>query len=225
MNIDLVIKTCARLVVFFTAIPIHESAHAFVAYKLGDPTAKNAGRISMNPLRHFDLIGTLCLLFVGIGWARPVPIDARYFKNPRGGMALSAAAGPLSNLAVAYVSMIIYKVVYYATYRSSALVWEYVALLFYYMTIINVVLAIFNLLPVPPFDGSRIFLVFLPQKAYFAIMKYERYIYLAVVALVYIGVLDKPLAFLENGVLYGLDYGTFYVDYFAAKLISRGAAV
>lgn len=200
----------ARAIVLIIAIPVHESAHALVSYWLGDPTAKQAGRITMNPFKHFDLMGSLCLLFAGIGWAKPVPIDPRYYRNPKRDMALSALAGPVSNILMASVAIIILKLFVFV-FQVEGAVWIFVAEVLYYMVIVNITLGIFNLLPVPPFDGSRIFLTFLPAKAYFGVMKYERYIMIAVFAAVFFGLLDVPLQFLYTVVFNFLDRATFFL--------------
>jgi len=205
----------SRAIVLLTAIPVHEAAHALVAWRLGDPTAKDAGRLSLNPARHFDLFGSVCLLAVGIGWAKPVPIDARRFRHPRAGMALSAAAGPLSNFLMALLAMLAAKIVYYAGGGAG---WAQTAAnVLLAVCIINISLGIFNLLPLPPFDGSRIYSVFLPERFYFGIMRYERYILFAVLALLWLGVLDRPLGFLNNAVFTGLDWLTTPVDLLAGR--------
>ncbi|MEG2525465.1 MAG: site-2 protease family protein, partial [Oscillospiraceae bacterium] len=171
MNPD-IFQYLARGIVLLTAIPVHESAHAYVSYKLGDPTAKNLGRLSLNPLRHFDVLGCVSMLIIGIGWAKPVPIDPRYYKNPKAGMALSALAGPVSNFLMAFVAMIFYKIALfsYAASGGSQIVRMF-AVLLQAMVLINISLGIFNLIPVPPFDGSRIFGFFLPEHVYWGIMK------------------------------------------------------
>lgn len=208
----------ARAIAVLTAIPLHESAHAYVSYKLGDPTAKNAGRISMNPLHHFDPMGALCMLLVGFGWAKPVPIAATYrFKNPKRDMAISAAAGPVSNVLFSYVLMIIYKLFFYLA--PNLLVFNIIAYVFQTMCIINISLAVFNLLPVPPLDGSRIFNIFLPEKYYFAIMRYERYIMFALFAVLWLGWLNVPLRFLQNAVWSFLVWSTGYVEIILSALL------
>ena len=153
-----------RAAAVLLVIPFHEAAHALVSWRLGDPTAKNAGRLSLNPMRHFDWMGTLCMILGGVGWARPVGIDVRRFRNPKAGMAISAAAGPAANLLLAYVCLLLYKLLYYGSHGAAA------AVLLDFLSILislNISLAVFNLLPIPPFDGSRIFLLFLPQRLYF----------------------------------------------------------
>lgn len=199
-----------RAIVLVTAIPVHEAAHAFVADRLGDPTARAMGRMSLNPVRHFDLFGSVSLLLVGIGWAKPVPINARNFDHPRAGMAISAAAGPAANLVMALLTMILAKVALFAGAGGRVSAVLYVVLL--NMCLINISLAIFNLMPFPPFDGSRIYSAFLPQRLYFGVMRYEKYILIAVLALLWLGVLDGPLGFLNHALFSGLDAVTGWVD-------------
>ena len=175
------------------ALSAHESAHGYAAYKLGDPTARSLGRITLNPVKHFDLFGFLSMLVFHIGWAKPVPINARYFKNPRRDFAIVGAAGPLSNVALALIHLLILRLVMlFSTnaFKSGALteglglaILSVVVYILYMGVAMNVILAIFNLIPVPPFDGSRIFYAFLPPKWYFGVMKYERYIMIGCILL------------------------------------------
>ena len=190
-----ILQYLIRAVVVLIAIPFHEAAHALVSYWLGDDTAVRAGRLSLNPIRHFDPLGALCMLVGGVGWAKPVGINPRNYRNPKVGMAISAAAGPVSNLLLAWVSMILYKVVIYS---GLARVLPPLMLFGYDMVVMNLSLAVFNLIPVPPFDGSRIVLLFLPQRLYFKAMRYERYIMLAVLLLVFLGWLSGPLSVAVN---------------------------
>lgn len=210
-----IIETVIYALVLFTAFPIHECAHAFAAHLMGDDTAKNQGRMTLNPIKHLDLWGTLLMLFAGFGWAKPVPINPNNFKNRKVGMALSALAGPVSNLLLAYISMILYKAVFYASYDStdSANAFaDFLLYLFQYGAVLNVGLAVFNLLPVPPLDGSRIFTLIFPEKTYFKIMKYENIIFGILFIAVWFGFLDKPLAALRTGALYVLDFLSLWVD-------------
>lgn len=198
-----------RALVVLVAIPFHEAAHALVSHWLGDDTAVRAGRLSLNPVRHFDLLGALCMLIGGVGWAKPVGIDVRNYKNPKVGMAISAAAGPVSNFLLAWISMIVYKCVVYSGLGDTI---PALMIFFYYMVAMNLSLAVFNLIPIPPFDGSRIALLFLPRNLYFKAMRYERQIMLVVLLLVFLGVLNIPLSAAVNFLWDRLAEGTWFVD-------------
>ena len=204
------------LPVMLMALSVHESAHGYAAYKLGDPTARNLGRITLNPVKHFDLFGFLSMLVFHIGWAKPVPINARYFKNPRRDFAIVGAAGPLSNICLALIHLLLLRLVLlFATssYTHNTLptgmgltALSLVVYILYIGVAMNIILAIFNLIPIPPFDGSRIFYAFLPPKWYFGVMKYERYIMIGCIILFfgmsYMGI--NPLVRFENWVISGL---------------------
>lgn len=211
MDNEAVMKLFSHLIVLFTAMPVHECAHAWAAEKLGDDTAKRQGRVTLNPLAHLSLWGSLLLIFAGFGWGKPVQIDARNFKNPRKGMMLSALAGPASNLVLAFISMIVVKCCYFFSVVNESMTLFYVSQAFLYVMLINISLAVFNFLPIPPLDGSKIFNAILPEELYFKIMRYEQYIFLAVMALVWSGLLDKPLGFLSNKVILAMDFLTGWV--------------
>lgn len=167
------------------SLTFHEVAHGYVAYKLGDPTAYNLGRLTLNPLAHLDPIGALMMLLVGFGYAKPVPINAGYFKNPKYGMAISAAAGPITNLllgTVATILMCTYSLYLAPLILANTVLYAIYQMLFYF-AYLNFALAIFNMIPLPPFDGSRVLFAFLPDRHYFGIMKYERYIMIGVLVL------------------------------------------
>ena len=185
------ISVLLSLPVIVLSLCLHETAHGWVAYKLGDPTARNLGRLTLNPLKHLDPIGFLFMLLFGIGWAKPVPINTRNFKNPRVGMALSGIAGPISNLLLGLLGMILSVVTmvicYLAGIDPDTNVWITVLLLFLdVLAFMNVALAVFNLIPVPPFDGSRFAYVFLPTKWYFKVMQYERFTGIAIMIIIFI---------------------------------------
>ena len=181
----------ALLIIFLMWLPIillslsfHEASHAFIAYKLGDPTARNFGRVTLNPLKHLDPIGFIAMLTIGFGWAKPCPVNTRNFRNPKKGFALSSLAGPVSNMILALgftVLMAIFYLVYLIFVIARGLAEPpvfagYIKLFLYYGIYLNISLAIFNFLPVPPLDGSRILGLILPDKVYYAFLKYERYI-------------------------------------------------
>jgi Zn-dependent protease len=205
------------------AFPFHESAHALVAHWLGDDTAKNQGRISLNPAKHISLWGALFMLFVGVGAAKPVPIDARNFKKPKVGMAISSLAGPVSNLILAYISMLIYRVLYIVC-GMNGYEWDFVLYLFSYGAVLNIGLAVFNLLPIPPLDGSRILTLILPEDKYFGIMKYERVILIIVFVAAFAGLLDTPLYYLNNIFSKGLWALTGWVDKLVMLFFSSQSA-
>ena len=185
------ISVLLSLPVIVLSLCLHETAHGWVAYKLGDPTARTLGRLTLNPLKHLDPMGFLFMLLFGIGWAKPVPINTRNFKNPRVGMALSGIAGPISNLLLGLLGMILSVVTmvicYLAGIDPDTNVWITVLLLFLdVLAFMNVALAVFNLIPVPPFDGSRFAYVFLPTKWYFKVMQYERFTGIAIMIIIFI---------------------------------------
>ena len=211
-----------KALVLFTAVPVHECAHAWVAEKMGDDTGRKQGRITLNPFAHLTLWGSLMMILVGFGWGKPVMVDSRNFKNPKKGMVLTSLAGPASNFIMAFLSMIVYKVLAFLSYAKDSSTLDMLATVFVYITLINISLAVFNFLPIPPLDGSKIFNAILPEKWYFTIMKYENFIFIALIILVYSGLLDAPLSFLQGKVIDVMLYLTGWVDKIMSLLIAGG---
>lgn len=182
-------------------ITVHETCHGLAALALGDPTARRMGRLSLNPLKHIDPMGLLMMIVAKVGWAKPVPVDARYFRNPRVGMAIVSIAGPLSNVLLSAVAAAGYTVsVFYCFYLEASWL-ELLSDFFYYVFFISAGLAVFNILPVPPLDGSKVLFSFLPEELYWKLMRYERYGMLLLMGLLLTGMLDVPLNFLREGLL------------------------
>ena len=210
---QIIITIFAYAVILLIAIPIHECSHCFMAYLLGDDTGLRSGRVTLNPIRHWDPMGTIGILTVGIGWGKPAPVNPLRGRkvSARAFMAITAAAGPISNILLSYIFMLIGKLILFLFGASNPNVVGYVCDAFKIAAQINVSLAIFNLLPIPPFDGSRILLVFLKERTYFKLMQYEQYIMIGVLLICWTGILDYPLTFLNNAVMRFLDFTTSFV--------------
>lgn len=174
-------------------ITVHELSHGLCAWLLGDPTARSQGRLSLNPLRHLDPIGAIMLLTLGIGWAKPVSVDPRHFRNPKWGMALTALAGPVSNLLLTLVSLLICSLILHIAPPNSTAG----RILFYFLchvAVRSLGLGLFNLIPISPLDGSKVLLAVLPEKIYWKILRYERYIFIVVLVLTFLGAFDGFLS-------------------------------
>ncbi len=182
-------------------ISFHEACHGFTAYLLGDDTAKRAGRLTLNPLKHIDFMGLVMLAVVKFGWAKPVPVNMRRFRNPKAGMAVTALAGPAGNVLLSALCIFLDGIcVFYLT--NFHLQWLfYIHQFLVYTAVLSVGLAVFNLFPVPPLDGSKVLFAFLPAGQYSKLMRYEQFGMIALVVLLFTGVLDGPLFFLRNGLL------------------------
>ena len=190
------------------ALTVHEYCHGYVAYRLGDPTARSLGRLSLNPLKHLDPIGAVLMIVCGFGYAKPVPINPRYFKNPRKGMALTAAAGPLANLLLAFLGALLYRLtLLLLPIAGTEFLLRFVLILasffatFHYL---NLSLCVFNMIPLPPLDGSRIFYIFLPPKLYFRVMKYERIIMIVLLVSLGLGAFSGLIHVIVNAISGGM---------------------
>lgn len=201
-----IIYILSSLVVIFLTLPVHEYAHGWTAVKLGDPTPKYQGRLSLNPFAHIDYLGAACILFFGFGWAKPVQINSNNFKSPKKGMAITAIAGPISNLLVALIALLLMNAASLIFSGVNLTAQFYIYYFFYYIAQINIYLAVFNLIPIPPLDGSRLLSALLPYKQYYTLMRYEKYFFIALLGLLWLGILDVPLNFLSNAIMNLLGY-------------------
>ena len=181
-------------------IVFHELCHGFVAYKLGDNTAKSAGRLSLNPFKHLDIVGLIAMMFLHVGWAKPVPVNMNSFKNPKRGMAITALAGPLSNILLAAVVLLLYGFLYIPLLKLGDFGYVIIETLGR-TAVFSCSLAVFNIFPIPPMDGSKVLFALLPDKAYYKLMEYERYGMLIVLLLVITGVIDPVLTYLVNALV------------------------
>ena len=196
-------------------ITLHELSHGYVAYRLGDPTAKNAGRLTLNPIKHLDIFGFLMLVIAHVGWAKPVPVDMRYFEHPKRGMAITALAGPVSNFIITAVALFLMGLL--TPLLNGGGMAAGIALELLYLTAyLSLGLALFNLLPIPPLDGSKVLFSLIPDEAYMKLMRYERYGMIILVVLAYTGVTGS---FLSNiiGTVFDWFTALFFWGYQLAK--------
>jgi Zn-dependent protease len=176
------------------SVIFHELAHGWVAYRLGDPTAKFMGRLTINPLKHLDPMGTLMLFIFGFGWAKPVPVNLNRLRDRRLGMILVSSAGIITNILLAFSAIFLYRLL---SIPESGIT----AQLFYYFARINIILAAFNLIPLPPLDGSKILMGFAPRNVQSFLSRIERYGFFIIIGLLYLGVLDPIIRFIESMIL------------------------
>lgn len=199
LSFDRILELLVVVLASLTCITIHEVSHGYAAFFLGDNTAKRAGRLSLNPVRHISLSGLICMAFLHFGWAKPVPIDPRNFRNFRRDTALVSLAGPLSNVVLSLFAMLLYSSLFYVYYVKEQPEWMYWILYYLnYVYLLSAGLAVFNLIPIPPLDGSKIILPMLPQKIMRFVFRYERYGMIVLMVILYIGLLDRPLMFLRT---------------------------
>lgn len=200
------LEILVRAIILVAVIPIHECAHGLVASWMGDHTARDLGRNTLNPFAHLDPFGSTMLLLTGLGWARPVPIDPRNFRSPKWGMAVTALAGPAANILLAWVVLAVYKI-------FAPWIWRSEPLTFIFAIIIQntIHLAVFNLIPIPPLDGSRLLTALLPDRLYYTVMRYERVIMAVLMLALFTGILNFPLRGITAGILFVLDKLTFFL--------------
>ncbi len=204
------VTVLVRALVLFTAMPIHECAHGWVADKLGDHTARSQGRLTLNQFHHLDPFGSVLLLLAGVGWAKPVPVNPYYFHkiDRRAGMALTALAGPVSNLLMSIITLLIAKLLLLFGVNGI------LVSIFITMCQINLGLAVFNLIPIHPLDGSRILSYFLPAKAADWLDEHEQIIYIIfMVVILFTNLLDVPLSFLSGLLFKAINWLTSFVGF------------
>ena len=187
LDLTSLLDAVLRVAAIFLCLTVHETCHGLAALALGDPTAKSMHRLSLNPLRHIDWIGLLMMFVAGFGWAKPVPVDPRYFRKPKQGMALTALAGPVSNFVLAVLAMLISKAIYlYAPYSAAMDV--VFSFCLYTLAPLSIGLGLFNLIPIPPLDGSKVLAAFLPDRQNITLMRYERYGLVVLLVLSFVGI-------------------------------------
>lgn len=207
LDLDTLIYVVPAIIITVT---LHELAHGWVSYKFGDPTPKLDGRLSLNPLHHLDPIGTIALLLVGFGWAKPVHIDPRYYKDAKTGIVWTAFAGPLMNFIIAFAAIFLFNLllkVPVSIFSSKIMIqiFIYLIVLMQYIALISLGQAIFNLIPLPPLDGSKILYGILPDSVYFNIMKYENWLSLILFLVLFSGILDGPLVSIRTIIYDGMN--------------------
>ncbi len=197
-GLSLIVTFFSRLFVIFCTMPVHEYAHALIATKLGDQTPRLSGRLTLNPMAHISPLGAIMIFLCGFGYAKPVNVNPRNFNDPKKGMALTAIAGPVSNLIMGFVCILLANLFTKILGNMTSLLPYAVYYFLYFAGVVNVNLAVFNLLPIPPLDGSRILQLLIPAKYYYKFLQYERYVVIVVFILILTGVLSGPLSYISS---------------------------
>ena len=185
-----------------SAMSIHEMAHALVSYWLGDPTAKSQGRLSLNPFRHIDWLGVLCLLLFRFGWAKPVPVDASYYKDRKTGIIWTSFAGPVANFLLAFLCVLIYMgLIRWVPSFAISDAGSFLLTVLATSAGMNIGFGLFNLIPVPPLDGSKVLFSFLPDDQYYRFIEGSPFFMLILIVLIYLGILSGPLSMLQSNIM------------------------
>ena len=192
LDFSAMLSALMRLIAVFLCLTVHETCHGLAAYALGDPTAKREHRLSLNPLRHIDWIGFVMMIVAGFGWAKPVPVNPNYFKKPKQGMAITALAGPVSNFVLALLLLLAARLVYLRALATGTLPETLFSFLVNTASL-SVGLGLFNLVPVPPLDGSKVVAVLLPDRAYNWLMRYEQFGMVLLVIIISVGIGSNAL--------------------------------
>ena len=216
LNWSYLVTVVTAIIPALLCITLHELSHGYVAYLLGDNTAKNAGRLTLNPLKHIDIMGLVMMVVFKVGWAKPVPVNMYNFKNPKRGMAITALAGPISNLLIGVVFLFFYGLLYSALADGSSFQKEILDMV-EVTAYLSVGLAVFNIIPIPPLDGSKVLFSALSDDTYYKLMRYEQFGMIALLVLVATGVLGKPL---NTAISYVFDK-MFFIAQFGFDIVAR----
>ena len=201
-----IVQRLIMIPIVLIALTFHEFCHGLVSTKLGDPTPRLTGRLTLNPLAHLDPIGTLLMIFTGFGWAKPVQINPGYYKKPKWGMALTALAGPISNFVLAFAAMLVYTIIHIINLKTGVFAGAMYQISYFVLLFaqVNLCFMVFNLIPIPPLDGSRVLGLFLSTSAYFKLQRFERYSMILIIVLSFLNVFSVVIGTGVNFVLDGI---------------------